>query len=172
MKLLSSRRIFSVLSLALLTSLHLPIIAQAHSEKLGDIEINHPYARVSLAGQVNGGVFFNGIFNKGKSADFLIAAKVDTSIAKSAELHRMSMEGDVMKMKQVLQIELPPQKNTEFKHGSMDGFHVMLMGIQKPLKLGDKFKLTLQFKNAGSKEVEVWVENPKSNAHDASMHSH
>lgn len=168
----TSRRVFSALSLAVLANLITPSITIAHGVQVGDIEIKHPYARPTLAGQVNGGVFFNGMFNKGKTSDYLVSAKVDESIAKSTELHRMSMEGDVMKMKQVVSIELASNKNTEFKHGSMDGFHVMLIGIKKPLKVGDKFKLTLQFKNAGSKEVEVWVDAPKAAAEASSMHSH
>ena len=172
MSFLTSRRLFSTLSLALVASLSAPLTAFAHGDKVGDIEIKHPYARPTLAGQVNGGVFFMGMHNQGKTADYLVSAKVSPTVAKSTELHRMSMEGDVMKMKQVVSIELASNKNTEFKHGSMDGFHVMLIGIKKPLKVGDKFKLTLQFKNAGSKEVEVWVDAPKAAAEASSMHSH
>lgn len=168
----TSRRLFSALSLALVASLSAPLTAFAHGDKVGDIEIKHPYARPTLAGQVNGGVFFMGMHNQGKTSDYLVSAKVSPTVAKSTELHRMSMEGDVMKMKQVVSIELASNKNTEFKHGSMDGFHVMLIGIKKPLKVGDKFKLTLQFKNAGSKEVEVWVDAPKAAAEASSMHSH
>ena len=172
MSFLTSRRLFSTLSLALVASLSAPLTAFAHGDKVGDIEIKHPYARPTLTGQVNGGVFFMGMHNQGKTSDYLVSAKVDPSVAKSTELHRMSMEGDVMKMKQVVNVELPANKMTEFKHGSMDGYHVMLMGVNKPLKVGDKFKLTLQFKNSGSKEVEVWVEIPKAGAEASSMHSH
>ncbi|MEN9416974.1 MAG: hypothetical protein RI988_594, partial [Pseudomonadota bacterium] len=52
-------------------------------------------------------------------------------------------------------IEVPPGKTVELKPG---GLHVMLIGIQKPLKVGDSFPLTLRFEKAGEVQVEVPVQ--------------
>ena len=91
-----------------------------------------------------------------------------TAVAKSVELHTMSMEGDVMKMRQLDAIELPKGAMVELKPG---GLHLMLMGLKAPLKAGDTFPMTLRFEKAGEVVVTVKVEAPQ--AGDASpMHKH
>jgi copper(I)-binding protein len=44
--------------------------------------------------------------------------------------------------------------------GNPNGYHLMLLGLKKPLKDGDKFPVWLTFKKAGVVEVEVWVQPP------------
>jgi copper(I)-binding protein len=68
----------------------------------------------------------------------------------------MAMDGDVMTMREVDAVDLGAGQTVEFKPG---GFHLMLMGLKAPLKLGDKFPMTLRFEKAGSVEVMVHVEN-------------
>ena len=127
------------------------LIAQAHSFKLGDINIGHPYARTTAAGQASGGGYLK-LENKGAD-DKLLSASAD--VAASVELHSMSMEGDVMRMRQVDGIALPKGKTVELKPG---GFHIMFMGLKAPLKSGDKFPLKLKFEKAGEVTVTVNVE--------------
>ena len=127
------------------------LIAQAHSFKLGDINIGHPYARTTAAGQASGGGYLK-LENKGAD-DKLLSASAD--VAASVELHSMSMEGDVMRMRQVDGIALPKGKTVELKPG---GFHIMFLGLKAPLKSGDKFPLKLKFEKAGEVTVTVNVE--------------
>ncbi|MDL2339080.1 MAG: copper chaperone PCu(A)C [Pseudomonadota bacterium] len=131
------------------------LVATAHSFKVGAIEIDHPYARPTSAGQRVGGSYLK-LDNKGAS-DRLLSAT--SAMAASVELHSMSMEGDVMKMRQVDVIELPKGATVELKPGS---FHIMLMGLKAPLKAGDKFPMTLKFEKAGEVVVTVNVEDPKA----------
>ena len=70
----------------------------------------------------------------------------------------MRMEGDVMRMRQVDAIELPPGATVELKPG---GMHLMLMGLKQPLKADDKVPLTLRFEKAGEVTVQMSVEAPK-----------
>jgi copper(I)-binding protein len=125
-------------------------LAQAHSFKLGAIEIGHPYARSTVAGQPGGGFL---TLRNGGSDDRLLSASAD--VAASVELHEMKMEGDVMKMRQLDAIALPAGKKVELKPG---GLHIMLMGLKAPLKQGDKFPLKLKFEKAGEVTVQVHVE--------------
>ena len=127
------------------------LVAQAHSFKLGDINIGHPYARTTAAGQASGGGYLK-LENRGAD-DKLLSASAD--VAASVELHSMSMEGDVMRMRQVDGIALPKGKTVELKPG---GFHIMFMGLKAPLKSGDKFPLKLKFEKAGEVTVTVNVE--------------
>jgi copper(I)-binding protein len=138
--------------------------AQAQEFKLNGLHINHPYARATVVNQPSGGAYLT-IENKGKTADRLIA--VSSPVARKVEIHTMSMEGNVMKMREVDGIELKPSAKVEMKPG--DGYHLMLTGLQQQLKAGDKFPLTLTFEKAGKTEVSVTVQG-KKDAKEGGMH--
>ena len=160
---------FTRLSLACLAT-WMATSVWAHDFKVGDLKIGHPWARPTVQGQMAGGGFLK-IENTGKSADRLLSAST-TAPADHLELHTMSMEGDVMKMRQVDAIDIPAGSTVELKPGA---FHVMFMGLKSPLKLGDKLPVTLKFEKAGEVQVEMWVEQPKADAKSddkAKEHAH
>ena len=138
---------------------------QAHDFKAGAITIGHPYARATAAGQPTGGGYLS-LDNKGRD-DKLVSATA--AVSASVELHSMSMEGDVMRMRQVDGIALPTGKKVELKPG---GFHLMFVGLKAPLKAGDKFPMTLKFEKAGEVEVTVNVEAPKAVSDAPAEHKH
>ncbi len=70
---------------------------------------------------------------------------VATPVAGTAEIHEMKMEGDVMRMRAVGQVELPAGQAVEFKPG---GYHLMLMDLKQPLKPGTRVALTLVLRDA------------------------
>ena len=127
--------------------------AAAHGYKLGAIEIGHPWARSTSAGQATGGGYLK-LDNAG-AADRLVSASA--SVSEKVELHSMAMEGDVMRMRQVDGIDLPTGKPVELKPG---GFHIMFIGLKAPLKAGDSFPLQLKFEKAGDVTVDVKIEAP------------
>jgi copper(I)-binding protein len=90
--------------------------------------------------------------NGGATADRLIKAESD--VAGAVELHKTTMEGNMMKMAPVDGILLPAQGQAELKPG---GLHVMLIGLKRELKAGDKLKLKLHFEKAGVQEIEAEV---------------
>lgn len=90
------------------------------------------------------------IENQSGQETALIGAKTDA--AETVELHRMAMEGGMMKMQKIDRIKLPVGK-TEVT----GNFHMMLIGLKSPLKEGDQVKLTLQFEKSVSKTVTVPV---------------
>ncbi|HUG23094.1 copper chaperone PCu(A)C [Piscinibacter sp.] len=126
-------------------------LAYAHSFKRGGIEIGHPYARATATGQPTGGAYLT-LTNKGP-ADRLLS--VSANVGERVELHSMTMEGDVMRMRQVDTIDLAAGKTVELKPG---GLHIMLLGLKAPLNAGDTFPMTLTFEKAGTIEVVVNVE--------------
>jgi copper(I)-binding protein len=128
------------------------LAAQAHDFKAGAISIAHPHARATAAGQPAGGGFMK-FENRGTVADRLVSVSADVSA--SVELHTMSMQGDVMRMRQVDAIELPAGQSVELKPG---GLHIMFIGLKAPLKAGETFPLTLRFEKAGEVTVQVNVE--------------
>lgn len=157
-------RSLSFISCALLIS----SAAIAHDYRAGDIHIDHPYARATMPGQTSGATYLT-LENKGKQSDILISAQ--STVAKSVEIHTMSMTADhVMRMREVSSIELKPQEKVVMSPG--DGYHIMLLGLKAPLKAGDKLPLTLTFKKAGKVETSISVEDSKTKEADAKQHHH
>lgn len=132
----------------------------AHGFKLGDLRIDHPYATPTLPGLSTGAVYFRGIRNAGKVPDRLLFAS--TPAAGAVEIHRMQMQGDVMRMRAVPALEIPAGATVVMKHGAADGHHLMLLDLKAPLKDGQRFPVTLTFERAGTREVMAWVQTPRT----------
>jgi copper(I)-binding protein len=126
--------------------------ASAHDYALKSLRIDHPFARATPPGAKAGGVFVT-IENTGPQADRLL--RVSTPMAGVAELHAMSVDAGVMRMRGVAALDVGPGEKLQLKPG---GYHVMLSDLRHPLQIGDKFPLTLTFEKAGAVEVSVWVE--------------
>ncbi len=125
--------------------------AFAQDYKLGTLTIGHPHARPTAPSQPTGGGYLT-VVNNGV-ADRLLSAT--SPVAESVQLHSMRMEGDVMRMRKVDAIELPPGKTVELRPG---GLHLMLVGLRTPLAPGETFPMTLRFEKAGEVKVDVKVE--------------
>src|SRR5450631_3153008 len=126
--------------------------ASAHDYALKSLKIDHPFARATPPGSKTGGVFVT-VENTGSQSDRLMS--VSSPVAGVAELHEMSVDAGVMRMRGVAALEVKPGETLQLKPG---GYHVMLSELRQPLKVGDKFPLILRFENAGAVEVSVWVE--------------
>jgi len=159
--------------LVVLAALVAPV-AQAHDFKAGDLRIDHPYATPSRPGMSTGSVYFRGIRNTGSTADRLLSAS--TPAADSVEIHRMQMVkgglGEVMQMRAVPLLEIPAGATVVMKHGTPDGYHLMLIGLKAPLNDGDRFPVTLRFEKAGTHVVNVWVQMPRNASHETGHGAH
>jgi copper(I)-binding protein len=133
---------------------------QAHASQTGDLKIEQPFARATVPGQTNGAAYLS-ISNKGTQRDRLIA--VSTPAAGGAEIHKMSMDGDVMRMREVGAIDIDAGATIAMQPG--DGYHIMLVELRAPLKNGDRIALTLEFEKAGKFEIVAPVGDGKSAAH-------
>lgn len=127
-------------------------VALAHEFKVGDLEIVHPNARAMLPGAAVGGGYLT-IINSGSESDRLVGGA--TPAAGRVELHEMTMENDVMKMRALADgIEIPAGGTVELKPG---GLHVMFLDVKAPFVEGDYVKATLNFEKAGPVEVEFAI---------------
>lgn len=116
------------------------------------VVITEPWSRETAEGQNAGGAFMT-IANTGTAADRLTGGS--TPVAGRVEIHTMTMENDVMRMRQLADgLEVPAGGQVTLKPGS---FHVMLMDLKQPLKAGEKVPLTLTFAGAGTVETELDV---------------
>ena len=147
----------------------LALSAQAQGFAVGELVVRHPYAAPTLAGVQNGAVYLKSIKNAGKQADQLLSAK--TQVAEKVEIHEMTMDGNIMKMRPLSSIEIPAGAEVSIAKGNPNGYHLMLLGLKQPLKDGDRFHVWLTFKQAGEVKVEVSVQTPKA-ADQVEEHKH
>ncbi|MCB0209551.1 MAG: copper chaperone PCu(A)C [Anaerolineae bacterium] len=122
------------------------------------ITITEPFARASMP---NGAAYMT-IVNEGGSDDTLLSAESD--VAESVELHETTIgENDVMQMSPVENILVPAGGSALLEPG---GKHVMLMGLQEGVVVGDTFTLTLNFQKSGAQTVQVEVTEGMTMDHD------
>jgi periplasmic copper chaperone A len=157
---------WSAASLIALGTLAFSFQSAAHSYKVGEISIGHPHATATPDGATNGAVYLATLKNNSKQTDALISAS--SSVSKTVELHTMSMDGEVMRMREVKEIEIAAGSEIKMERGK--GYHIMLMGLNAPLKDGEKIPLKLKFKIAGEIDIIANVEKAKSGAHEQHKH--
>lgn len=143
----------------------LPLPGHAHGVSVGDLELDHPYAVPSAPGAPHGKAYLRGITNAGAQTERLLGAS--TPVAAKVELHSLKADAHGLIDTRIDAIDLPAKTVTRLRHTG--DYQLTLMGLNAPLKDGDRFDLTLNFEHAGSHTVKVWVQTPRD---AASAHSH
>lgn len=117
-----------------------------------DIAVEAPWVRGTVEGQQASGAFM-----VLKSTADAAVVGVSAPLAGIAEIHEMTLEGGVMKMRAMPRLALPAGKAVELKPG---GYHVMLMNLKQPLQKGEIVPITLTIETAGRKieKIEVKAE--------------
>jgi copper(I)-binding protein len=180
----SSARALTAACLLLVTpSITLPVLAQhgghhgahhattsatATTLRAGDLVIEQPWTRATPPGARVAGGYLR-ITNTGREADRLVGGSL--AVAGSVEVHEMSNEGGVMRMRELAGgLDIPPGGTVELKPG---GLHVMFMGLKQPLVAGQPVEGTLVFQKAGTVAVRFSVGAIGSGkAPDADPHAH
>ena len=120
--------------------------------KVGDLVITSPSVRAMVPGAKVAGGFLT-IANVGKNADKLVT--ISTTGVKRSEIHEMSMENQVMKMRKLDSgLDLPAGKTVQLKSG---GYHLMFIQPETPYKEGDTVPVTLEFEKAGKIKIDFPV---------------
>lgn len=130
------------LSLILLAALTHPALAQ--------VSVTDPWVRATVPQQKATGAFMN--INAASNAR-LIEAR--SPVAGVVEIHEMSMQDNVMKMRAVSGVDLPAGKTVELKPG---GYHVMLMGLKQQVKEGESVPITLVIEGRDKKRETLEVQ--------------
>src|SRR4051794_26137367 len=138
-------------------------VLPAHAQQQGDIAVTMPWTRA--AGQNGTGAGFLAIANRGTLPDRLVGAS--TPVARVTEIHTHIREGDVLRMRPVEAVDLPPGGTVTLQPG---GFHLMMIGLKDPLIQGQSVPLTLRFERAG--EVKVMLAVQPAGARGPMAHSH
>ncbi|HXF52875.1 MAG TPA: copper chaperone PCu(A)C [Hyphomicrobiaceae bacterium] len=127
-----------------------PALAGEHVA--GAIRISDLWARATPKGARTGSAYMT-LTNTGSEADRLVGGTAEPS--RAFELHRMSMDGGIMKMRAVSGgIAIGPGQTVQLEPG---GYHAMLIDLKEALLSGQRFKGTLVFEKAGTVEVEYEI---------------
>jgi copper(I)-binding protein len=126
--------------------------ASAGDVKVGSLSVSGPWSNATPKG-ASVAVGYMNITNSGAMSDRLISGSSDISM--KLEIHNMTMENGVMKMRPVEGgVEIKPGAAVEFKPGSL---HLMFVDLKKPLAAKDHIKAALVFEKAGAVNVEFDV---------------
>ncbi|MBV9510335.1 MAG: copper chaperone PCu(A)C [Caulobacteraceae bacterium] len=130
-----------------------PAAAASHDYSAGALKIGHPWSRPTPAGAPTAAGYLT-ITNAGPKADVLLGGS--SSMASKVEVHQMSMAGGIMRMRPVPGgLPIPPHQTVSLAPG---GYHLMLIGPQRPFKAGDHIPVILRFQRAGAVSVEFDVQ--------------
>jgi periplasmic copper chaperone A len=147
--------------------------AHAYDYKVGSIEIDRPWSRAVPKGATVAAGYLT-IRNTGSEPDRLVSGS--TPVAGKFEIHEMSMDNGVMRMRPVPGgLVIKPGETVELKPQS---FHIMMMGLKQPIEKGKPFTGSLAFEKAGTIDVDFTVEAvgataPAAAGHDMhNMHHH
>ena len=122
------------------------------SSACAQVSVTAPWVRATVAAQTTTGAYMHLMSVKGARL-----VGVRTPAAARAELHRMDMQGDMMKMRQVDGIDLPAGKAVNLASGS---YHIMLVGLKRRLKEGETLDLTLDVLHANKQRASVTLKVP------------
>ena len=127
--------------------------AHANDYKVGALEIDHPWSRAVPKGATVAAGYLT-IKNTGTEPDRLVSGS--TPVAGKFEIHEMTMDKGVMRMRPVpAGIVIKPGETVELKPQSI---HIMMTGLKQQIEKGKPFKGSLVFEKAGVVEVDFAVE--------------
>ena len=115
-----------------------------------DVTVSDAWLRSTVPGQKVTGAFMRIV----STADTALI-EASSPNAKIVEIHEMTKEGNVMKMKAIDRLPVPAEKPVELTPA---GYHMMLFELKAPLNAGDKVPLKLTFENRGGRVLTVDVE--------------
>jgi copper(I)-binding protein len=126
--------------------------ARAADYDVGSIHISQPWARATPKGASSGAGYLT-VTNNGTAPDRLTCTASDA--AAQCQIHSMSMENGVMKMRPVDGgLEIKPGETVTLKPGNL---HMMFVDLKHPLETGSAVEATLQFEKAGAVKVDLPV---------------
>jgi periplasmic copper chaperone A len=123
--------------------------AQAADYDIGSVHIAQPWARATPKGASSGAGYMT-VTNNGTTPDRLTC--ISSEAAGQCQIHSMTMEGGVMKMRPLEGgLEIKPGETVTLKPSSL---HVMFVDLKHPLEPGKAVEATFKFEKAGPVKVE------------------
>lgn len=116
------------------------VAACSPATPVNSVQIVEPWTRATPPGAGVGAGYMK-IINGTAKAVRLLGAQ--TAAAERVEIHAMSIDGGVMRMRPLAEgLEVPAGGEVEL---TPSGMHLMLIGLKRPLVEGETLAITLQF---------------------------
>ncbi len=137
---------------ALLAGFALLAALLAAAPASAQVVITEPWVRATVEGQSSTGAYMR---IKSDVDVRLIAA--ESPLAASVSVHEMQLKQNVMSMRSVDALEIPARREVALEEGH---WHLMLQGLKRPLKPGERVPLRLLFVDAKGMKQAVHAEAP------------
>ncbi len=146
-------RLFSFLLVNNLTTTYLlatdlPVDEGIQASKL---QISDVWIRAMPPGHMMSAAYFK-VHNL--SSESISIISVTSADAQSCNFHQTKTVDGIVKMQALESLEIPSQDVVQLQPA---GIHLMLMGIKKPLQVGEKIPLLLQFSNGTKIAVDAQI---------------
>lgn len=103
------------------------------------LQVSNAWVRATAPGQKVGAAYLTLTSRQG-----MTVLKVESSAAETVEIHKMSMDDGIMKMRMLETLRLEADQPFELKPG---GFHLMLFNLHEPLKAGGQVNFRLHLRD-------------------------
>ena len=117
-----------------------------------DVTVSDAWARATRPGQKVGAAYMTL-----QSPEDTTLVKVESPAAGTVEIHSMTMNDGVMKMRMLENLPLKANETVKLAPG---GFHLMLFDLAKPLQAGETVQLTLHFKDSAGNTSSLQTDAP------------
>ena len=126
-------------------SLYLGLGSSAYAQ----VTVDRAWVRATVPNQTATGAFMRITANKEVQL-----SSVRSPVAGLAEVHEMTMDNGIMRMRAVGRLQLKAGQSVELKSG---GYHLMMLALKQQIKQGEAVPLTLEFKAADASISKVEV---------------
>ncbi|GAB1385879.1 copper chaperone PCu(A)C [Melaminivora sp.] len=128
------------------------LLACASLSAQAQVSAQDPWVRATVAQQKATGAFM-----QLTSTQDMRLVQVQSPVAGLAEVHEMTLQGDIMKMRAIGELALPAHRSVVLRPGS---YHIMLLDLKQPLSAGDSVPLTLHFEGQGGQRQTLQLQAP------------
>jgi len=120
-----------------------PVLGERGTEELLTLEFHDVWARKSLTHGANSAIYME--INNPTDKEYVIRA-AESEVAENTELHESFVdENGIARMMALDKIVVPARARISLKPKSL---HIMLLGLQRTLKEGDKIQFTLEIEDS------------------------
>jgi copper(I)-binding protein len=123
------------------------------------IAVESPWVREAPPGARVLGAYMT-LVNDSDRADRLLSVK--SPLAGEIEIHRMTVKNGMMDMEAIPFLTIPAHGEVKLQPG---GNHLMIYGMKRELKEGDRLPLELMFEHSGAKLIEAPVRKVMGKQH-------
>ena len=128
------------------------------------VKVDDPWVRATVAQQTSTGAF---MLLTAKSDSKLVGAA--SPVAEHVELHKMTMEDDIMKMRQIPELELAAAEQVALKPG---GYHIMLINLKNQISEGNVIPMTLTFEDHVGNRTQMQIQATARSLHGGHSNHH